>query len=64
MVDAAARQDGAAEASQEPEDGAMLPPDLQAALLALVKSAVERGIDEETWLDVARATFREAVEGQ
>lgn len=61
MVDAAARREGADEASQEPEDGATLPPDLHAALAALVKGAVERGIDEETWLDAARSAYRDAA---
>ena len=60
MVDAAARQEDADGASQEPQDAAMLPADLQSALAALVRSAIDRGIAEETWLDAARTAYRDA----
>lgn len=63
MVDAAARQDGAGEATQDTGDGTELPPDLRTALLSLVRSAIDRGVDEETWLDAARSAYRDAASG-
>lgn len=62
MVDAAARQEAAGEESQEPEDDGELPRDMRAALAALARSAVDRGVTEQTWLDAARSAYRDAAQ--
>jgi ParB/RepB/Spo0J family partition protein len=62
MVDAAARQEGADEASQDPDDGLALPRDLQSALAEIARNAIDLGVDEETWLDATRQAFRTAGE--
>lgn len=61
MVDAAARQHAAGEKSGEPERDGGVPPDMHAALAALACGAVDRGVDEETWLSAARSAYRDAA---
>lgn len=61
MVDAAATQEQAGKEPQEPVANGALPPDVRAALATLVRSAIDRGIDEETWLAAARAAYRDAA---
>lgn len=61
MVDAAARQETAGEEPQEAMPDGALPPDVQVALATLARSAIDRGVDEETWLDAARAAYRDVA---
>ncbi len=62
MVDAAAQQETLGEASQEAEEDGSLPQDMQSALASLARSAVDRGVNEETWLDAARSAYRTAIQ--
>jgi ParB-like chromosome segregation protein Spo0J len=64
MVDAAARQDVAGEEAQETGEEVALPEDVRAALASLVRTAIGRGVDEETWLDAARAAYRDATKDE
>jgi ParB/RepB/Spo0J family partition protein len=62
MVDAAARQEAAGEDTQEVADEVALPDDIRSALAALVRTVIERGVEEETWLDAARTAYRDAAQ--
>lgn len=42
------------------DEGRVLPPDLQTALTSLARTASERDVDEETWIEAARRAWREA----
>lgn len=42
------------------DEGRVLPADLQLALTSLARSASERGIDEETWIEASKRAWREA----
>jgi ParB-like chromosome segregation protein Spo0J len=63
QVDAATPRDETAD-HQLPEidaEGSVLPADLQIALGSVVRTAIQRGIDEETFIEAAHRAYRDAT---